>query len=95
MTAKGELVARIAELSESLAAKSQPKPEDLATETNLTLPQIRILYFLSRDPKRITEVSRAHGVALPTPQTWSSDWSRRVWRSGCPTPMTDESHWLV
>ncbi|MCY4624726.1 MAG: MarR family transcriptional regulator [Chloroflexi bacterium] len=65
MAAKGELVARIAELSESLAAKSQPKPEDLATETNLTLPQIRILYFLSRGPKRITEVSRAHGVALP------------------------------
>ena len=65
MTAKRELVSRIAELSESLAAKSQPEPEVSAMETNLTLPQIRILYFLSRGPKRITEVSKAHGVALP------------------------------
>ena len=65
MTAKRDLVARIAELSESLAAKSQPEPADFAMEANLTLPQIRILYFLSRGPKRITEVSRAHGVALP------------------------------
>ena len=65
MTAKRELVVRIAELSESLAAKSQPEPEDFAMETDLTLPQIRILYFLSRGPKRITEVSQAHGRALP------------------------------
>ena len=65
MTAKRELVARVAELSESLAAKSQPEPEDSVMETNLTLPQIRILYFLSRGPKRITDVSQAHGVALP------------------------------
>ncbi len=65
MTAKRELVARIAELSESLAAKSQPEPADFVMEPNLTIPQIRTLYILGRGPKRITEVSRAHGVALP------------------------------
>ena len=65
MTAKRELVVRIAELSESLAAKSRPEPEDFVMETDLTLPQIRILYFLIRGPKRITDVSQTHGMALP------------------------------
>ncbi|MCY4353737.1 MAG: hypothetical protein OXC09_02980 [Truepera sp.] len=63
MTARRELVARIAELVESIAATSQTAPRDFAMETDLTLPQIRILYMLASGPARITDISRAQGMA--------------------------------
>ena len=63
MTARRELVARIAELVESIEAMGQTAPRDFAMETDLTLPQIRILYMLASGPARITDISRAQGMA--------------------------------
>jgi hypothetical protein len=40
-------------------------PKTLSWRLTLALPQIRILYFLIRGPKRITDVSQTHGMALP------------------------------
>ena len=64
MTARSELVARVAELVEALAASGQTVPRDFVMETDLTLPQIRILYMLATGPARITDISKANGMAL-------------------------------
>ena len=64
MTARSELVARVAELVEALAASGQTVPRDFVLETDLTLPQIRILYMLATGPARITDISEVHGMAL-------------------------------
>ena len=69
MTARSELVARVAELVEALAASGQTVPRDFVLETDLTLPQIRILYMLDAGPARITDISRVHGMALANAST--------------------------
>ena len=64
MAAREELVARIAGLVESLAASwGLTGPRDFAMETDLTLPQIRILYMLASSPVRITDIAQAQGMA--------------------------------
>ena len=62
MTTREELVARIAGLVESLAA-AQTGPRDFAMETDLTLPQIRVLYMLASSPAKITDIAQAQGMA--------------------------------
>ena len=63
MTARGELLARIAGLVESLTASGQTGPRDFAMETDLTLPQIRVLYMLASGHARITDIAQAQGMA--------------------------------
>ena len=65
MLGKRELVARIAETSESIAASGQVKSRDFAGENDLTLPQIRTLYLLVSGPARITDISQAQEMARP------------------------------
>ena len=63
MASREDLVARIGDFVASLAASGQTTPKDFAMETDLTLPQIRILYMLSSGPARITDISQAQGMA--------------------------------
>ena len=69
MTAGSELVARIAESVEALAASSQTSPTDFVMETDLTLPQLRILYMLTSGPARISDISDSHGMARANAST--------------------------
>ena len=69
MTARSELVARIAELVESIAVTGQTAPRDFVMEADLTLPQIRVLYMLASGPARITDISRAQGMARANAST--------------------------
>ena len=69
MTARKELVAMIAELSESIAATGQMEPKDFVVEADLTLPQVRVIYMLASGPARITDISQAHGMAPPNAST--------------------------
>ena len=66
MTAKSELMARIAELSESIAAMA---PQDFIMESELTLTQFRTIYMLAAGPARITDISQYQGMARPNAST--------------------------
>lgn len=63
MTAREELVARIAELSEAIATTGQMVPKDFVMESELTLPQIMILYMLASGPEKISDIARVQGMA--------------------------------
>lgn len=65
MTTRKQLVARIAALSGSIAVTGQMEPKELVMETDLTLPQIRVLYMLASGPARVTDISQAQGMAPP------------------------------
>ena len=69
MTSRSELVARITELLEAMAASGQMIPTEFVMDTDLTLPQIRILYMLTSGPARITDISVAHGMARANAST--------------------------
>ena len=69
MTARSELVVKVVELAEALAASGQTAPTDFVMESDLTLPQIRILYMLASGPARITDISEAHGMARANAST--------------------------
>ena len=69
MTARSELVARIADSLEALASTSQMTPTESVMETDLTLPQLRILYMLASGPARITDISEAFGMARANAST--------------------------
>lgn len=69
MASREDLVARIAELSESIAATGQMEPKDFVVEADLTLPQVRVLYMLAYGPARITDISQAQGMARPNAST--------------------------
>lgn len=69
MTARSELVARIADSLEALASTSQITPTESVMETDLTLPQLRILYMLASGPARITDISEAFGMARANAST--------------------------
>jgi len=62
-------VARIAELVESIAVTGQTAPRDFVMEADLTLRQIRVLYMLASGPARITDISRAQGMARANAST--------------------------
>ena len=64
MTSRSELVARVSELVDALSASGQMIPREFVLETDLTLPQIRIVYMLARGPARITDISKVNGMAL-------------------------------
>jgi len=69
LAGRKELVARIAELSESIATTGRMEPNAFVMESDLTLPQIRVLHMLNSGPARISEVARAHGMARPNAST--------------------------
>lgn len=69
MAGRTELIARIAELSESIATSGRMEPNAFVMEGDLTLPQIRVLYMLASGSARISEVARAHGMARPNAST--------------------------
>lgn len=85
MAAREELVARIAELSESLATSCLMEPQGLVTEAELTLPQISVLYTLASGPARITNISQAHGMAAPN----ASNMVERLVRKGLAERVSD------
>ena len=87
MAAREELVARIAGLAESIATTGQMDPRDFAMETDLTLPQIRVLYMLASGPARITDISQAHGMARPN----ASSMVERLVRKGLVERVSDAS----
>jgi len=81
------LVARIAELSESIATTGRMEPNAFVMEGDLTLPQIRVLYLLASGPARISEVARAHGMARPNASTMIE----RLVRKGLAERVSDPS----
>ena len=85
MTARRELVARIAESVGSMAATGQTIPQEFAMETDLTLPQIRILYMLASGPARIADISQAQGMARPN----ASNMVERLVRKGLVERLSD------
>ncbi len=87
MTARSELVARIAELSEAIATTGQMAPQDFVMEAGLTLPQIRVLYTLASGPARITDISLVHGMARPN----ASSMVERLVRKGLVERVSDPS----
>lgn len=78
MRAREELVARVTEVGESIAGSRQWQPRDPAPATELTLPQIRVLYMLASGPAKISEVSAALGMARPN----ASNMVERLVRKG-------------
>ena len=87
MAGQEELVARIAELSESIATTGRMEPNAFVMESDLTLPQIRVLYMLASGPARISEVARAHGMARPN----ASNMVERLVRKGLVERVSDPS----
>ena len=87
MAGQEELVARIAELSESIATTGRMEPDAFVMESDLTLPQIRVLYMLASGPARISEVARAHGMARPN----ASNMVERLVRKGLVERVSDPS----
>ena len=85
MAERNELVARIAELSESIATTGQMEPNAFVMESDLTLPQIRVLYMLASGPARISEVAEAHGMARPN----ASNMVERLVRKGLVERVSD------
>lgn len=85
MTARTDLVARIAELSESIATAGQMYPRDFVMETDLTLAQITILYLLASGPERISDIAQAQGMARPN----ASNMVERLVRKGLVERVSD------
>lgn len=69
MTSREDLLAKIRNMGEALAVSGQMVPRDLAIDSDLTLPQLRILYMLSSEPARITDISLAFGMARANAST--------------------------
>lgn len=63
MAAREELIGRIAGLAEAFSASAQFIPRDFLMESDLTLPQFRVLYMLASRPSRITDLAQALGMA--------------------------------
>ena len=87
MTARTDLVAKIAELSESIATAGQMYPRDFVMETDLTLPQITILYLLTSGPERISGIAQAQGMARSN----ASNMVERLVRKGLVERVSDPS----
>lgn len=85
MTARRELVARIAKSVDSMSATGQMVPQHFAMETDLTLPQIRTLYMLASSPARIADISQAQGMARPN----ASNMVERLVRKGLVERLSD------
>lgn len=87
LAGRKELVARVAELSESIATTGWTEPNAFVMESDLTLSQIRVLYVLASGPARISDVARAHGMARPN----ASNMVERLVRKGLVERVSDPS----
>ena len=61
---KEKLVERFAEAMQGFWARSRSRPPQEWTETELTMPQVRTLFFLGHGPKRMSELASYLGSGM-------------------------------
>ncbi len=60
-----ELIERLSRASERIAMQMRSAADQDWPDVELTMPQLRTLVLLSRDPQRMGEIAAALGISLP------------------------------